>query len=159
MNIFRINAEPFLFLKASVLALAIFSLSACNDIKEVEYKGIKSTKLQSISLNQADLRINLEYFNPNNFGVDVKETNLSVYLNDRFLGIADQPEKTQIARNASFIFPVVAHFDPLKALGSAFKGLFNKKNKITLQGTAKVGKSGVYIKVPINITEEVSLMD
>lgn len=159
MNILQTNAKRLDLLKVAFFALAIMLFSSCNDIKEVEYKGIKSTKLQSISLNQADIRINIEYFNPNNFGVDVKETNLSVYLNDRFLGLADQPEKTQIAKNASFIFPVVAHFDPLKALGSAFKGLFNKKNKITLQGTAKVGKGGVYIKVPINITEEVSLMD
>lgn len=42
--------------------------------------------------------IELEYFNPNNFWLDVKETNLNIYLNDKFIALADQPTKTQIPK-------------------------------------------------------------
>lgn len=136
----------------------ILKASSCNNVKEVEYKGIKNTEIQSLGFKNAALRINIEYFNPNNFGVDVKESNLSIYLNDKFVGIADQPEKVQMPKNSNFIFPVVAHFEPMKILGTAFGSIFNKKNKLTIQGSAKVGKAGMYIKIPINITEEVSLI-
>ena len=130
----------------------------CNDVKELEYKGIKNTEIQTLGFNNSAIRMNLEYYNPNKFGIDVKETNLSIYLNDKFIGLADQPEKTQVPKLSNFIFPVVAHFDPLKILGTAFTSLFSKTNKVTIQGTAKLGKSGLYIKVPINISENVSLL-
>lgn len=143
-----------------LVAIAILMQSAgCTKVKELDYKGIQSTKIESVSLSKASLRINLEYFNPNNFGIDVKQTNISIYLNDKFVGIADQPEKTKIPKNSTFIFPVVAHFEPLKVIGTAFSSLFSKSNKLTIQGSAKLGKGGVYITVPIDITEQVSILD
>ena len=150
-------------MKKTIITLSLFTAilfltsAGCNNIKELEYKGIKNTKLQTISFNNAAIKMDLEYFNPNNFGLDVKETNLSIYLNDKFIGIADQPLKTQIGKNSNFLFPVIAHFDALKVLGSAFQALFSKTNKVTIQGSAKLGKGGVYIKIPVNVSENVSL--
>lgn len=109
-------------------------------------------------MNKAAIRINLEYYNPNNFGIDVKQTNLSIYLNDKFIGIADQPEKTQIPKMSKFVFPVVAHFDPWKVLGTAFTSLFSKSNKLTVQGSAKLGKGGVYLTIPVTVSENISIL-
>ena len=148
ISLFGISAILFLLLQSS----------GCVNIKELDYIGIKSTELQTLGLNSSSMKINLEYYNPNNFGIDVKETDLSIYLNDKFVGLADQPEKTQIPKMANFIFPVVAHFDPLMILGDAFSSLFAKTSKLTIQGTAKLGKGGVYIKIPVSITENVSLL-
>jgi LEA14-like dessication related protein len=147
-----------ILLFSSFLAIILFLSSAgCNSIKELEYKGIKNPKLQTLSFNNTAIQMDLVYFNPNNFGLDVKETNLNIYLNDKFVGIADQPSKTQIAKNSTFLFPIVTHFDALKVLGTAFKALFSKTNKVTIQGSAKIGKGGIYIKLPVNISENVSL--
>ncbi len=159
----NILIKPFLMntlLRFSLLICLGFLLqaSSCNNsIKELEYKGIQRTSLESLQFNKTALRIELGYYNPNNFGVDVKETNLAIYLNDKFIAQAEQPEKTQIPKLAQFSFPVVAYFDPLKVLGTAFSSLFSKKNTVRIQGTAKLGKNGVYIKVPVNISEQVSL--
>lgn len=147
-----------LFISLLFTAWVVLQSAGCNNVKELEYKGIQDTRIQSLGFNNSAIRINLKYYNPNKFGIDVKETNLSIYLNDKFVAIADQPEKTQIQRQSDFIFPVVAHFDPLKILGTAFTSLFSKTNKVSIQGTARLGKGGVYIKVPINITENVSLL-
>jgi LEA14-like dessication related protein len=145
-------------LSALALILLICSSAGCNKVKELEYRGIKQTKIESIGLNQSAIRIDLGYFNPNAFGLDVKETNLSVYLNDKFIAIADQPEKTQIPKLAEFVFPVIAHFEPLNILGTAFGSIFSRSNKLTIQGSAKIGKGGVYIRVPVSITENVNLL-
>lgn len=144
-----------LFLSAIFLILQ--SAGCGNNIKELEYKGIQKTQIRNLSLSNAAIQIDLSYYNPNKFGIDVKETNLSIYLNDKFVALADQPEKTQIPREANFTFPIVAHFDPFKILGTAITSLFSKQNKISIQGTAKLGKSGVFIKVPIAIEEQVSI--
>ncbi len=150
--------KTFIQLSCLFIFSMILQSAGCSNVKELDYKGVENTEIQSIGFNHSAIRINLKYYNPNNFWIDVKESNLSIYLNDQFIGIADQPEKTEIPKLSDFIFPVVAHFDPLKILGTAFTSLFSKTNKVTIQGTAKLGKKGVYIKVPINITENVSLL-
>lgn len=148
------------FAFAGILSLVLLLSSAgCSKVKELDYIGIQSTKIESLNLNQAAIRINLEYYNPNSFGIDVKQTNLSIYLNDKFIGYADQPEKTQIPKTAKFVFPVVARFDPWKVLGSAFTSLFSKTNKVTIQGSAKLGKGNFFITVPVNVSEQVSILD
>jgi len=141
------------------MAFVLLQSGGCNKIKELDYKGIKSAKLESINFHNTAIRINLEYFNPNNFSIDVKETNLSIFLDDQFVALADQPEKTKIPKNALFEFPIVAHFDPLKIMGPALKSFFAKTTKLRLQGTAKLGKDGVFIKVPVDIVEEINLRD
>jgi len=140
------------------ILFVLLQSSGCVNIKELDYIGIKSAQLQTLGLNNSSIRINIEYYNPNTFGIDVKETDLSIYLNDKFIGLADQPEKAQIPKLSNFLFPVVAHFNPMMILGTAFSSMFSKTNKLTVQGTAKLGKNGVYIKVPVLITENVSLL-
>ena len=142
---------------ALFILFILLQSAACTNVKELDYKGIQSAQMETISLNTAAVRLNLLYHNPNDFGLDVKETNLSVYLNDQFVSIADQPEKTAIPKSADFTFPVVAHFNPLKVVGPALSSLFSKTVKLTLQGSAKIGKKGVYVQVPVNITETINL--
>lgn len=149
--------QLYLIFSLSLLAMLLQSAGCGNDIKELEYKGVTKTELKTLSLSQAAIQVDLKYFNPNRFGIDVKETSLNFYLNDRFVAVADQPNKTQIPRESEFIFPIVAHFDPFKVLGPALTSVFNKKNKIGIQGSAKLGKGGVYIKVPVQIEEQVSI--
>lgn len=148
------------YITLSLLFIVTFMLQSAgckNDIKELEYKGIQKTSLRSLSLNNAAIQVDLAYYNPNRFGIDVKETNLSIYLNDKFVALADQPNKTQIPRESTFVFPIVAHFNPLKIIGPAISTLFSSKSKIGIQGSAKLGKGGIYIKVPVNVSEQVSI--
>ena len=145
-----------LFLIAMTLLIASAS---CNKVQELDYKGIQSTRLESASLSRASLRINLKYFNPNHFGLDVKESDLSIFLNDHFIAVADQPEVVKIPAQADFIFPVVTHFDPVKALGLAFTSIMTNKVKLRIQGSARIGKEGVYMKVPVAINEEIKILE
>lgn len=43
-----------------LIAIAFMLQSAsCNKVKELEYKGVKSTKLETLSFSKAAIRINL----------------------------------------------------------------------------------------------------
>lgn len=133
-----------------------FLLSGCNSIKDIEYKGIKETKLQSLGLQKGTVKVVLQYYNPNKFGIDLKETQLEVYANDKYIGIAENPDKFVVPKLSNFDFPVYIHFNPLKAMGLV--SLMNAdKINLHVKGTTKAGKGGVYIRVPVDVTEEVSL--
>ncbi len=143
-----------------VVTFAILAATCSNNmgVKEIEYIGIKKTTINKASFTNMDIRTELEYNNPNKFGIDVKDADVQLFLNDKFVATADQPELSKVPANAHFIFPIVAHFNPLKILGTALGALGNKKSKLTIKGTAKVGKGGIYIKIPIQVTEEISLL-
>ncbi|KXK42277.1 MAG: Water Stress and Hypersensitive response domain-containing protein [Bacteroidetes bacterium OLB11] len=138
-----------------VFLFFILQSSGCNDVKEPEYKGILNTKLETLNLSNAGLRVDLGFYNPNDFALDIKGTDLSVYINDRFIAFAEQPTKTKIPKKSDFIFPVTTHFNPIDVLGVAFKNILSKSVKISVQGSAKVGKGGVYIRIPINYSDNV----
>ena len=149
------NSSNNYFLLAVVTA-SICIFSSCNSIKDIEYLGIKETKLQSIGLQKGTVRVVLQYHNPNKFGLDIKETQLEVYANGKYIGIAENPEKNKVPKLSNFDFPILVHFNPLKAIGLV--GLLNaNKIKLRVKGTTKAGKGGVYIRVPVDVTEEVSL--
>lgn len=146
------------FLSKSFVLLICCSifLYGCKSIKDIEYLGIKETKLQNLGLQKGVIKVVLQYHNPNKFGIDLKETQLEVYANGKYIGIAENPEKFNVPKSSNFDFPVFVHFNPLKAL--ALVGLL-KADKVNLRvkGTTKAGKGGIYIRVPVDVTEEVKL--
>lgn len=146
------------FLSKSIIGLLVSSIcfSSCQSIKDIEYIGIKETKLQSMGIQKGTVKVVLEYHNPNKFGIDLKETQLEVYADDNYIGIAENAEKFVVPKSSNFDFPVFIHFNPLKSLGLV--GLLQKdKINLRVKGTTKAGKKGVYIRVPINVTEVVNL--
>jgi LEA14-like dessication related protein len=145
-------------LPALFLFISSLMVTSCEaQIKEIDYIGIAKTEFKSISFTKAEIKFYLEYFNPNKVGIDVKETDLQVFLNDKFLAVATQPEEIHVPKNSKFIFPVVAHFDPIKALGPSLGAVFTMDNKMYVKGSAKVGKGGLFIKIPVEVTDTVSL--
>jgi LEA14-like dessication related protein len=145
-------------LPALFLFISSLLVTSCEaQIKEIDYIGIAKTEFKSISFTKAEIKFYLEYFNPNKVGIDVKETDLQVFLNDKFLAVATQPEAIHVPKNSKFIFPVVAHFDPIKALGPSLGAVFTMDNKMYVKGSAKVGKGGLFIKIPVEVTDTVSL--
>jgi len=145
--------KPFATMLTALLPLFF---TACNNIKDIEYKGIKESKLQSLGIQQGTIKLVLQYYNPNNFGIQVKDTQLEVYVNDQYVGIAENPEICVVPKLADFNFPVLVHFNPLKAIGQV--RLLNAPNvNLRVKGTAKAGKGGVWIRVPVDVTEQINM--
>lgn len=135
----------------------IIFLSACSGIKEIEYKGMKEAKLASLNFSNGIIKLVLQYYNPNNFAVDVKETNLEIFVDDNLMGNGIFLNQTKIPACANFDFPIEVQFNPLKVLGFAANHLNKKKVKMHVLGTTKIGKGGIFIKVPVDVTEEIEL--
>jgi LEA14-like dessication related protein len=47
----------------------------------------------------------------------------------------------------------------MKAISTLLKALSSSAVKLDIRGTTKVGKGGVFIKVPIEVNESVNLKD
>ena len=66
--------------------LMVTLLVGCTKIKEPEFRRVDNFHLKNFGLQQAVIAFNVHYFNPNNFGVTVKEAAADVYLDSVYLG-------------------------------------------------------------------------
>lgn len=51
-----------------------------------EYRGIQNFKIDSVGLSQSKIGLELIYFNPNNFGAELRNVNCDVLVNHNYLG-------------------------------------------------------------------------
>ncbi len=147
-----------IIMKKIIVILATATLlmaSNCkNAIQTPSYIGVENTKLDNLNFaGNTSISTQLVYNNPNNFGLSIKQTDLQVYIEDNFVGNAEQVAELKVPAKSNFSFPVKATFNTMKMLGNVLSYLGKKELKYKISGTAKLGKGGVFVKVPISITE------
>ena len=135
----------------STLALGIVLLTSCGtaNIKEPEYRDIREIKLIEMGLLQSTAGIDLVYYNPNNFGVQLSEARGDVYVDNAYLGRFNLGEKVQVKKRSEFIVPALIKLDMIGAIKNQ-QDIFKKKEVlIRIEGMARVKKAGISREVPI----------
>lgn len=136
---------PLLYL----LLLTIF-LAACATPKPLEYRSFKNFQIDKIGFSSSSLKIDLVYFNPNNYGLQVKNTDIDIFINDVFLGHTSQVYQISIPKNDEFFIPITVNLDMKNMLQNSLNAFFSNQVKVNIRGTFKVGKSNTFISFPIN---------
>ncbi len=128
----------------------IILLTACSKPKSFDYRGVKNIKVQQIGFDKSKLSMELVYFNPNNFGVRLKKVDCDIFVDNNFLGKYTLDTSLYIDKKSEFVLPSYMNVDMKNVYKNIFQVLFSKEVTVKLKGTTKVGKSGVYLTVPIN---------
>jgi LEA14-like dessication related protein len=134
-----------IFILFFILSGIIFS---CKKPQSFDYKGMKNFKIDKLGFDYSTISMDLIYFNPNNFGVDLKQVDCDVYLDNRFAGKYLLDTSLHINKNAEFSLPSKLDVDMQKLFKNSLSLLINKEVLVTLKGTTKIGKAGVYINFP-----------
>lgn len=136
--------------KIIILLSVIMSLLSCTAPKAVEYKTYHNFSINQIGFNSSSISLDLEYYNPNNFGMQLKNTDLDIFINGNLLGHSVTDSLIQIPRRGTFIVPVKFNVDMRNAFKNAFNTLAGKEVLVKLTGKVKVGKGNVFMNFPIN---------
>lgn len=136
----------FLFLIAAIL----ISLGSCSKPQGFEYRGIHNLRLNTLDFNRSEISLELVYFNPNNFGVTLKNVTADIYLNKNYMGKYILDTTLFIAKRSEFSLPSTMEVDMRNLLKNALTGILGNEVLLDVSGTTRVGKSGIYINVPIN---------
>ncbi len=123
-------------------------LSSCKKPQSFEYRGMQNLKVDSIGLVNSRISLDLIYFNPNNFGVDLRNVNCDVYINHNFLGKYLLDTSMHISKKSEFVLPSSMNVDMKNVFKNALGTLFSSQVLVELRGTTRVGKSGIFITVP-----------
>lgn len=133
-----------------IASIAFFvALAGCTNIQQPEFRRIEKFRVKNIDLSQGTIGLNVTYYNPNTFGVTVKETEADLYINSVHVGKFTQDSTIGVNKTSEFSIPISGTV-PLAELLQLKGNLSNQEVSITADGTTKLGKLGVYVTKPFH---------
>ena len=128
----------------------IFFTSSCQAPKELVYRDFKNLKVEKVGFAATTLKVDLIYYNPNNFGLQLKYTDLDIYVDNNYLGHSSQDYQITISKLAEFTMPLAIEVDMKNLLKNALPTLLGKEVMVKITGTVKLGKANVYKIFPVS---------
>ena len=136
----------------SILPIFLIVLSSCgsSNLKEPEYRDIRNIRLINLGPLQSSAGVDLVYYNPNKFGVQLETARGDIYIDSSYFGQFELDEKVQVKKRSEFILPATVKVDMISAIKNQ-RDLYKKKEALVrIQGTAVVRKAGFSKEVPIS---------
>jgi LEA14-like dessication related protein len=128
--------------------LFIILLISCATPKSFEYREIRNIKLDQFGFESTSLGMEIVYFNPNNFGLDLKNVDADVYIDNHYLGKMLLDTSMHISKKSDFILPSKISLDLKEFYKNALNLAVSNEVLVTVKGTTRVGKAGIYRTVP-----------
>jgi len=139
-------------LKLAIFLLSLLTIVSCATQKEVrnlQYQEVKNFRLAKLDLDRPEVSLDVQFYNPNTFGLTLKDARLDLYINNAFIGSASLTRSFNVPGMDTFLLPVTLVPDFKNVFPNALQLLFNKEVDVRIQGSVKAGK-GLFITVPIN---------
>ena len=140
------------------LLLVIF-VCGCAKIKDPEFRRVDKFRLKNFGLQDAVIAFNVTYFNPNNFGVTVKEAGADIYLDSTYLGKFVQDSTISVRKNGEFSIPLSGTVSLQTALKLNLQDISQREVLLRADGNVKVGKAGIFISKPFHYQGKHRLQD
>ena len=139
-----------LVLPILIIFSIIFSSCGPSNVKEPEYRDIRNIRLINLGPLQSTAGVDLVYYNPNSFGVQVETARGDIYIDSSYFGQFELNEKVQVKKRSEFILPATVKVDMISVIKNQ-RELYKKKEALVkIQGTATIKKSGFSKEIPIN---------
>ena len=137
----------------STLTLGLVILSSCRtsnvNVQEPEYRDIRNVRLMKVGVLQTTAGVDLVYFNPNEFGIQLTEARGDIYIDNTYFGRFDLGEKVQVRKRSEIVLPVVLKLDNVGAVMNQ-RDIYKKNEALVrIEGMARVKKAGISKDVPI----------
>ena len=131
-------AFPFLF------------LVACAKPKQPQYLGFQNVRMEKAGLSESIVGADVKFFNPNKYNLRLRKASLDLYLNENYVGHSDLDTLIVAPALDSFSVPVRLNLQLKQVLKNGFELILNPDVMLKVKGNARIGKSGIYVNVPID---------
>ncbi|MEO5562818.1 MAG: LEA type 2 family protein [Chitinophagaceae bacterium] len=135
----------------STLLIGLVVLSSCSsgNVKEPEFRDINNVRLIELGVLQSTAGVDLVYYNPNSFGVQLSEARGDVYIDNAYFGRFGLQDKVSVGKRSDFIVPAIIKLDMIGAIKNQRELLKKKAVLVRIEGFATVKKAGFSREVPI----------
>jgi LEA14-like dessication related protein len=138
-----------------ILTIPLVVLYSCatSNVKEPEYRDIRNIKLISLGPLESTAGVDLVYYNPNDFGVQVAAARGDIYVDNNYFGKFELNDKVSVKKRSEFVLPATVRVDMVGAVKNQ-RDLYKKKEAlIKIEGMATVKKAGISKDIPINFEQ------
>lgn len=135
---------------STLLICLIILTTSCQAPKELVYRDFKNLSIEKLGFAGSTLKLELIYYNPNNFGLQLRYTDLDIYIDNNYLGHSSQDYQISIPRLAEFTLPLQIELDMQNLLKNALPTFLGKEVSVKITGKVKLGKANVYKTFPVN---------
>lgn len=136
-------------LLCSIVLLTIL-LASCSTPKELEYRNFQNFTIDKVGFSATTIKMDLVYYNPNNFGLQLKSTDLDVFFDNNYLGHTVQEQLISIPSRGEFSVPIKIDVDMKNLLKNGISSLFSNEVIVKVTGSVKVGKANLFKTFPVN---------
>ena len=130
-----------------LLALTILS---CSAPKALEYKTYRNFSVEKLGFNTSAIKLDLEYYNPNNFGMQLKNSDLDIFIDGNLFGHSSFDTLIRIPRRDTFLLPVKFDVEMQNIFKNAWSALIGKEVVVKLTGKLRIGKANLFMTLPVN---------
>ena len=132
-----------------VLLATLLILNACHQPQNFEFREMKDLQIKHIGFSKSIISTNLLFYNPNNFGINLKKIDCEVYFNQKYLVDYKLDTMMHISSKSTFVIPTNISFDMFDIIKRGISTIMTKEALISIKGTARMGKAGFYKNIPI----------
>ena len=143
MMINRKATLPLFLVLLSILPIA------CSTPKALEYRTFNNFSIEKLGFSSTAVNMDLIYFNPNNYGLELKTTDVDIFINDAYLGHTAQEYQISIPRKEEFSIPLKINVDMRNLLKNGLNTFLRNEVTIKITGSIKVGKANVFMSFPV----------
>ena len=133
-----------------MLCISVLVCLGCGKPKELQYIDLKNFKVNSLGLKGSVISADVIYYNPNSFKLKLKQAQMDVTVNNVFLGHSTLDTLMVIPKLDTFAIPVHMTIDMKALISNSLSALFSNEVDLKLEGSAKLGKAGVYKNFPFS---------
>lgn len=134
----------------SILLISSLAILSCSTPKALEYKTYHNFSISKLGFDKSTISMDLEYYNPNNYGLQLKKTDLDIFINGNLLGHSSTDSLLNIPRRSTFLIPITFNVDMQNIFKNAFNAFTGKEVLIKLTGKIKIGKGNVFMSLPVD---------
>ena len=136
--------------KIGIIICASIAFMSCSSPKALEYRDYHDFSIDNLGYSNSTIKIDLTYFNPNNFRMQLRNTDLDIFINGKLFGHSFSDTTIQIPRKDTFSLPIKFDVNMQSLYQNALNTLLGKEVMVKVTGKVKVGKANVFMYFPIN---------
>ncbi|MGN6343396.1 MAG: LEA type 2 family protein [Ginsengibacter sp.] len=130
--------------------LVVLAFMSCSSPKALEYREYHNFSVEKLGYSNSTIKMDLVYFNPNNFRMQLRNTDLDIFINGKLFGHSSTDTLIPIPKRDTFSLPVMFDVNMQSLYQNALNTLLGREVTLKVSGKVKIGKANVFMYFPVN---------
>ena len=134
---------------ALLQSLVCFFILGCKTPALPVFGRLENLSVRKVERSQTVVTAVIQYYNPNNYQLSLKHIEAEFYLENKLVGSSVLDTIIFLHKRDSFLLPVSVKLNLADVLSNGLGALLMGKANVGVKGFARLGRNGIFIRLPI----------